>query len=47
MMALQNTYIDLGSNIKEIHELGMGHFGKVVLAETGVLYCHYSNTTYD
>ena len=23
-----------GSNIQEIHELGMGHFGKVILAET-------------
>ena len=23
-----------GSNIREIRELGMGHFGKVILAET-------------
>ena len=23
-----------GSNVREIHELGMGHFGKVILAET-------------
>ena len=33
-MSKEMALIVFGSNIREIHELGMGHFGKVILAET-------------